>query len=357
MTVVRNLTDNFGTTEHTDAIREFDNTFGVFNGLGLFQTRGTSQTSIIFDREYRTTTLLPETDRRTRDASYGSDRKVDQFALQLAFFNHFDAIHPDDIQSQIRPGDTGASVLETVDRLTAEKLEDCRLRVDQTHEYMKLEAVKGISVAPSGTVYANMFEKFGFTNNLGAVGPQTFNFELDDPATDVDSKIAEYRRYVQSQAKGAGAITNWSVMVDPIFFDMLVRHRSVREAYLNASSNVRYQENYARFEAWGVTDIFTHRGVTFWTYPASFNLPDGTAKRAVEDGEGWSIVRANDLYRGFFGPANKLSMANTVGAEMYAWRFPDAKDERLEIQVQSAPLFFTTKPAMVARLVASDAYL
>ena len=46
---------------------------------------------------------------------------------------------------------------------SAQKLADMRAQVDQSIEYMKLQAVKGIMKTPDGSVIADMFTEFSVT--------------------------------------------------------------------------------------------------------------------------------------------------------------------------------------------------
>lgn len=348
MSVTRHQENFNSVVEWTDAINEVENQYGLLNSEGIFETRSTSQTAIIFDKFTHEITLLPDADRKSRNGSYGKDRKVETFSLPLAFFDHKENITPDDIQGWRRPGSPDEA--EALDRVRVEKLTDCRLAVDQTIEYMKIQAIKGVTTTPSGTVLADMFTEFNITL-------KEIDFDLGDSNTDVNAKIAELKRHIGANLKGAGPLRGIDVLVSNSFFDALVNHTQVRSAFLNYASNVRYQESLSRFQPWGVMDVFEYQGVRFMTYAATFNMPDGTTEDAFDDsdgGEGYAVPRAKGLFRGFYGPSNKLSGANQPGREMFAWEYRDPRDEFHEIQVQTAPLFFVTKPACIVRVHSSS---
>lgn len=345
MTITRHNSDFSGVIEWTDEINEVENQYGMLNQAGVFDTRGTSQTAIIFDKNTHEITLLPDADRKTRQGSYGKDRTVETFSLPLAYFDHHDNITPDDIQGWRRPGT--ADMEEALDRVRAEKLTDLRLAVDQTHEYMKIQAIKGVSTTPSGTTLANMFTEFG-------ISMKAIDFALGTSTTNVDAKVAELKRHITSNLKGIGPLQGIDVMVDESFFDKLISHPKLKEAYLNSQSNVQYQQDISNYMPWGVSDVFTYRGVRFLTYPAVFNKPDGTTENAFATDEGYSVIRARGMYRGYVGPSNKLTGANTVGREMFAFEYRDPKDEFHEMQVQTAPLFFATKPGAIVRVHSSN---
>lgn len=347
MATTRSLSNGFQLVDWTDEIENIDNQFGLITGLNLFRNQGISQTAVVFDKSYNDTTLLPQVSRRSRETTKGNDRKVDVFSLPLAYFKHSDYITPEDIQSWRMVGTPDSP--ETFANVRVQKLTDMRYQVDQTLEYMKLQAVKGVTATPDGTVLANMFTEFGVSQN-------TIDFDLGDSTTDVDAKIAELKRYLATNLKTGGVIGQIRVLVDPLFFDKLINHPQIRQAWLyyQNSGIQRNRDATNQFMSWGSVDQFEHRGVTFMTYDALFKLPDDTTEKAIEDNTGYTIVDGvRDLYRGYFGPSNKLSGANQVGREIFAYEFSDPKDEFHEMQVETSPLFFITQPRMSVKVISS----
>jgi len=207
-----------------------------------------------------------------------------------------------------------------------------------------VQAAKGVTVTPDGATIADMFTEFG-------VAQPSIDMNLDVSGTNVDAKISDIKRQVQSNLKSGGTVEGIDVMCSEQFFDALIDHPKVRESYLNAASNSQYQRDISDYMSWGITDMFVHRGVRFMTYPAVFVLPEGAGtEKAVADGEAHVIPRVRDLFRGYVGPNAKLSGANVGGAEMFAFEFTDPKDEFHELQVETAPLYFCTKPTTLIKL-------
>lgn len=345
MATIRTTENGFKLIDWTDEIVNIGNTAGLITGMNLFRTQGITQTAIVFDKSYSDTTLLPQVSRRSRHATKGNDSKVETFSLPLAYFKHVDYIAPEDIQGWRRPGTPDQATAFAEVRL--QKLEDMRRTVDQTMEYMRLQAVKGVTVDPEGNVLADMFSEFGLTQ-------QVFDFELNDPATDVNKKISELKRYLASSLKtGASIQGKPMIIVGTEFFDMLTNHPQVRQAYLYYQAQFNINRDVTnQMMSWGSVDQFEYKGVIFMTYDHVFNLPNGTTEKAVEDLEGHVVPVVNDLFRGYYGPSNKLSGANNVGREMFAYEFADPKDEFYEMQVETAPLFFATQPQVLPKLIA-----
>jgi len=342
MAVTRDIQNLSRVTEWTEEINEIPNQYGWLKSQGVFNVRPTTQTAIVFDKNETDITLLPQVPRGTREATVGQDRSVETFSLPLGYFKHHDYITPEDVQGWRQPGTP--DMAETLANVRATKLEDLRRPVDQTHEYMMIQAVKGVTTTPDGTTLADMFTEFGVTQ-------PTIEMELDTSSTNVDAKISDIKRQVQANLRSGGTVNGIDVMCSESFFDKLIDHPKVRESYLNAASNSQYQRDISDYMSWGITDMFVHRGVRFMTYPAVFMLPGGAGtEKAIADGEAHVIPRVRDLFRGYYGPNNKLSGANNAGAEMFAFEFTDPKDEFHELQVETAPLFFCTKPNTLIKL-------
>jgi len=360
MAITRKLTNGSTLTDWTEEVKEIDNQYGLLNGSGLFQGKGTSQTSIVFDRSETQIVLIPQSSRNGGPASKGMDRKVETFSLALPYHDHQDYVTPADIQGQRMAGTPDSP--ETLANVIAEKLTDMKLVGDQTNEFMKIQAIKGITKDGYGGTIADMFDKLGLTATT-----YQRDFDLGNAASDIDGHISFLKRGVAKNAKTGGRIGKVEVAVSPAFFDALVSHPKIREAYLhyqvanNKSDAVR--GNLAAMESWGVVDTFEHKGVLFYSYDAEFDIDDGdgtiTTKVGLGDATerdgmekaGFTIVKGiRNGYRGVFGPANTLSGANSVGSEMMIYQYTDPKDKFHELELEMSNLYWMTKPQMSWRV-------
>lgn len=346
MPVTRNPNDFNHTTNWTPEINEIPNQSSFIKSMGLFTPNFTDQEAILFDKIESTVTLLPDSNRREGKPSYGKNRDVKTFSLPLAYMKHADNITKQDYLSKRKAGTANEN--DTLQNVIATKLIDGRRRVDQTHEYMMLQAAKGISVTPQGTTLANMFTEFG-------IAQPTVDFALQDATTNIDAKISELKNKVVSNLKTGGVISGTlDVVVGQDFFNAFVNHPKVIQAYLNSTSNARYQEEMARYFTWGISDVFVHRNVRFMVYGHTFNLPDGTTETAVENDEGHVLpsVMGESIFRAYYGPSQRLDSEG--GAEMFAWEYRDPRQTSHEIEFETAPLFIATKPAALVKLITYD---
>lgn len=348
MPIARSIDNPNQLIDWTVEINEIENQYGFIKSQGYFNTRSTSQTAIVFDKNSHDITLLPQVARGDKASTYGKDRKVETFSLPTAYFKHSDYLTAEDIQGWRRPGDSDSE--ETLARATMEKLTDMRLAADQTDEYLQLQAMKGIFKTPDGTVVADMFSEFGITQ-------LSVDFELGTATTDIDAKINEVKRHIAKSVKTGGSISGVDIFCDPEFFDKLVSHPKFREVYNNYQNSgaQRLRDDLSNYMSWGISDVVEHRGVRFISYDATFNLPDGSTEDAFAASTGTAVARGvRDLFRGYYAPANKLSQANTAGQPMFVFEYGDPKDEFKEFQLEMSPLYFCTKPNSIVAVTSSN---
>jgi hypothetical protein len=347
MTIIRDYFNSFKETDFVDGITETPLQYGFINSRNLFNVKSTSQTAIVFDKDYSNITLLPQVVRGTNASTQGKERTADTFALKLAYFKHADRLTNEDIQGWRVPGGV---MEETLARATAEKFEDMRRIWDATNEYMKIQALKGVSKTPDGIVMADMYSEFGISQT-------TIDFVLGTTTTNIDQKLRLLKKAISTNVKNGGSISGVQVLVDPSFFDKLISHPNMKNAYqyyINSGKQL-LRDDLSQYMQWGITDSFNFRGVEFVSYDATFNLPNGTTEVAFNADEGIAYAEGvKDLFRGYNGPSSKLSEANQPGQELFVRSYVDPKDEFVEFEMESSPLLFCTRPASLIKVTTSN---
>ena len=343
MSIILDFKDTFKTTEFTVAINEMEDKYGLFNGSGLFEGFGTTEKAIVFDKITSKTTLLPQVARGSRGTTTGHEKGVETFSLPLNYFKHTDQLTVEDIYRWRQPG---AIEKETLARAAAEKLADMRFLADQQKEYLKAQAIKGVLKTPDGTVQADMYTEFGITQ-------AEVDFTLDVAGTDVNGRIMELKRKVKDGLK-TSTMNGVDVYLDESAFDKLVSNADMKAYYLVGDAASRpYREDTARYTEWGVMDMFEHKGVRFIQYNPTFNLPNGTTEDFLAADTGIAIPRgARGLFRGFYGPSNKLSAIGQPGQEMFVRTFVDERDDFVDFELELSNLFFCSQPASLVKFIA-----
>jgi len=351
MAVTRHLTNGNEVVDWVDEVNEVPNQYGWFNGSNLFEGKGVSTNTVLFDKNTRNNSMLPQVNRVGGEAFHNKDRDVSTYSVALPYFLHTDYVTPDDIQGWRKAGTPDQA--EDFASVMADKIEDMRFNADQSREYMKINAIKGDTVDPEGNTVVDMFTELGETQ-------KEIDFKLGTATTDIDGKIAEMKRYVAKNAKIGGAIGRTQAACSPEFFDAFVKHPNVKSAYqmYQNSGKQLLRDDLSMYERWGIVDVFEHKGVTFFAYDATFTQPDGTSVRAFGTTSteytkqvGYSIISGvRGLYRAYYGPTNTLTGANSVGREMYLYQYRDPKDKYLELELEMAPLYMMTKPLASVKL-------
>lgn len=349
------LPDNYhGLTDLTSEINYIPNMWGRINQMGLFENEGVTNTSVTFDRVDDTLTLLESSNRGSRKGTVGSNEDVRTYAFPISFYEHSDRVTPSDVQGRRRPGSTGE--MDQVSIAVARKLEAARRKHMITHEFMKMSALKGTVVSPNGTTFADLFTTYGYTQKV-------INFALGTTSTKVDNKIRELVRYIEDNSFSGMVTGNVHVLVDSDFFDALVTHPNIREAYLNYQqtnqvNNAQVNRDDLLNGAVNNSTIrqFSHMGVTFEEYRASYTKADGTSEKLIAAGEGHAFPMTgvgSEMYKNYLAPADHMDYVGVLGEEMYAWSFPDERGRFLDIDTQSAILPLVRRPQVLVKVTSA----
>ena len=177
MATVRKTGTGFELIDLTTEILEMDNQYGLLNDMGLFSGEGVETDSVTFDKEDTQIVLMNQTNRGGKPV-YGKDRNRTLHALPIPYYKRVDTVTVKDIRGQRR---LGSEDMEDVANAVAKKLTDMRMAADQTIEWQKLHALKGITLDSQGNTIANMFTEFGITQD-------SVDFVLGTAGTDVPAQ-------------------------------------------------------------------------------------------------------------------------------------------------------------------------
>jgi hypothetical protein len=256
--------------------------------------------------------------------------------LSVPHIPHEDIVRAEDVSGRRAFGTTNE--LEAVQDLVNEKLNIMADKHDQTLEYLKWGALKGLVVDGDGaTELANLFTLFGVTQEVQ-------NFALTTTTTEVNAKINALLRYMELNAFGA-SISGVMVFCSSGFFDSLTTHASVKDAYKYYSS----VQDPLRTD---VRRRFVHQGVVFEEQVGSVSTPAGTVV-FVPANEAIAVPIGANCFETYFAPADFIETVNTPGLPRYA------KQELLEfgrgvkIHTQSNPLPICNRPQLLVRLTRS----
>ena len=337
MATIRSFDKPFEVVDLTEELNLIPNTWGLINEMGLFRTESVSQHTITVEATSGTLSVIGDQVRGARNLVNKDDTRNIR-AFSIPHFPLDDAISPQDLVGKRAYGSDQA---DTEAAVVARKLERIRRNHAVTTEAAKAYALTtGAIYAPNGTVVDNYYTSFNITR-------KEVDFVMGTATTDLTAKIEEVIAHIQDNINSGEVVNSVTVICSPAFFAKLISHATVKDAYKYYTST---QEPLRNRLGSGVYRRFSHGGIDFVEYRGSYN---GTA--LITSGDAYAVPMGTvDTFISYYSPANKLSLVNTLGVEVYAFQYRDARDEGILLQSESNQLHLVRRPQTVVRLYSSN---
>lgn len=318
----------FTATELTARYGKFEYVPQVIAKLGLFETKGVRTTTFFVERRDGALALIPNT-HIDAPAQQWNGNKRDVYQFTVSRFPLQRVIRPSEIQN-VR-GFGSESELESVMGVVAEKVDEMKPNHLATLEWQRIGAIRGTVLDADGsTVIENLYTRFGISQT-------DVDFELDDTATAVRTKCLTVKRTIEA---GLGGLTYDGVIAlcGKDFFDGIIEHADVKEAYANYATNKVLRDD-PRFEG------FEFAGITFREYRGNVSgnayIPDAEAYFVPVGVPGMFITR--------FAPADMLEFVNTAGLPMYVSQEVLPHGKGVDILTESLPMSINLRPEAVVK--------
>lgn len=329
-----------GIVDYTEEINMIPNTYGRIRQAGLFgEVIPTSQLTVNIDKIDQDLVVLPERPRGA-DATVAAGENPSSKPFNLLHIPHRDAMRPGDLQDRRMPG---SQMADTATRVRTRKLEQIRRKHALTREYLEMQSLKGILVGGSGTTIHNWYTEFSITQKI-------VYFDLTNASSDIDGHIAEVLRHIEDNVLNGQVVNGAKAYVDPTFFDALIAHAKVVDAYkyFQASNQVGGL-NPTRDD---MRRSFYHRGLIFEEYRANVKLWNATSTTPfIAAGEGHAFpLGVDDLFETYAGPADRFGYENTEGEEVYVFEFEDPKGKVIDIESEAHILPICKRPGALVKL-------
>ncbi|MEM4239153.1 MAG: major capsid protein [Nitrososphaerota archaeon] len=258
-------------------------------------------------------------------------RKVRLF--EIPRLSAMDVILPDDIQD-VRAFGT-SDVLQTISSVIADRLNEIKNNIFlPTLEWMMMGAIKGIITDGTGATLLNLFTEFGITQ-------KSVDFDLDTDTTDVLTKCLAAKR-LSEQALGGEVIRGFHAFCSPEFFDALVSHDSVKDAFRGYQAAMSMLSEDRR-------SGFTFGGITFEEYYATLTI-GGTQTPMIEPRTAYMFPIGTSIFEINYAPARTSATVNTIAIPYYAMLEKRKFDRGYDLLVESNPLPICTKPGALVKL-------
>lgn len=331
--------DPFSLISLTAAINNVPRIPSRLKQLGVFREVPVSTTSVMLE-EKDGVIMLVENKPRGSAAQQNQEGKRKARSLIVTHLPVGDRINADEIQGvrEFGSNDT-AKVIENV---INSRFATMSGSLDATLEHLRIGAIKGQILDSDGsTVIYNLFTEFGVSQETEV------DFDLDNanPTSGIlRKKCAGIVRKIGDNL-GSTPFNGVYALCGDAFFDDLLAHPEVVESYKSTPMAQVLREGYilpnSDQEIYGA---FEFGGVVFENYRGKVgNVDFVNAEKAH-----FFPIGAPGLFDTYFGPANYMETANTLGLPKYAKVSPDARFQKfVDLEAQSNPLPICTRPKVL----------
>lgn len=325
----------FNSVSLTDAVNEIPYVPTRLGELDIFEVDGMPTTTAFIERKGHTLQIVQTTPRGGPGQTITIDRR-DAIPFIASHLQVEDRLYADELLG-VRGFGQDASQLVGVEEVRDERLNTMSQAIDLTLEYHRLGAIQGLVLDKDASVIDDLFDKFGIAE------PADVDMSLDtvwNPQTSavLKPKITAVLREIDDVLGGLKP-RGYLALAGDEFFDALESHAELRDT-IDAQNRSSLREDGRR--------TFTYAGVTWENYRGfgPVSIPDDEA-RIIPLG-------VPKLFRQLFAPADTMDAVNTMGKVKYSFAGldPSGKNKFIDLEVQSNPLTYCTRPAVLRRLVA-----
>ena len=316
----------------TAAINILPNLYGRLNKMNLFPFRGVPTTTVSVE-QLNGTLNIARSRQRGAPADFAIADKRELRTFQVPYIPVDDVLLPQDFQNIRAFG--SESEAQTQAGIVQVRLQKMRNILDQTLEYLRMGALKGIILDADGTTLYNLYTQFG-------ISAKTVDFALDDEDTEVANKCSEVLRHIEVNLKGE-QMSGVRALVSSGFYDALVTHPKVEKAFANYLVN-------GQNLAGDYRKSFRYGGIVFEEYVATWTDKDGTARPAIAANEAHFFPEGTlDTFQTVVSPGNFMETANTIGLPYYARQEAMDFGQGIKFHAESNVLPICARPAILVK--------
>jgi len=325
----------FEMAELTKAINLLPNNYGRLREMKIMPVKGVRSRTVIVEMKNGILTLLPT-------KPVGSPGTVHKMAKRnvrsfvVPHIPHDADILPEEYDGLRSFGSEDDMV--ALSQLMNDKLQSMRVNHGITLEHLRMGALKGEILDSDGSVIYNLYDEFNIT-------PFDVDFELSDVDTDVKQKCIDLLRHMEDNLLGE-AMRGVHVLVSQEFFDALVDHPKVREAYERWRDGELLRTD--------MREGFNFAGVTFEEYRGRSLDIEGNTRRFIAASEGHAFPMGTlNTFETLVAPADFIETTNTIGQLLYAKQEERKFGRGIDIHTQSNPLPICYRPAVLVKVLTS----
>lgn len=323
--------DAFSCLELTNGVVRMPNLYGRIGELGIFSDFGVTTTSIMVEMKEGVLNLLPPT-QRGGETAVNKTEKRSVVPIAIPSYSLTDYVLPDEVQNIRAFGSTDE--METIFNRVAQKLQTMKNKHDITLEHLRAGAIQGQIRDDKGQVMYDLFEIFKVPEN-------SVDFDFGNDAASVDATCREVSYIIEENLKGEN-MTYIHGLCDRVFFEHLVKHPSMKEAYYAYQGSTPYREDKRmRFE---------FQNLVFEVYV-------GKVSNAL--GEVFPLIPENtcrffpmgtmETFYTYYAPGDFEETVNTIGLPYYAKQEPGEFGRSRKLLTQTNPLPLCLRPEVLVK--------
>jgi hypothetical protein len=320
--------DAFSLKSLTASINEVEYAPRRLGEMGVFDAQGITTTQVVIEKDGDKLALVENKPRGgVGQVVAGSKRTGVPF--MTAHLPTRATILADEVQGVRAFGSQDSA--EQLQVVINNRLAKMARRIDVTHEFHRVGAVKGQVIDANGAVLYDLFQAFGMTQTVVPM-------DLGTAATELQGKCLDI---LEAMEQGLGDLffDGATVLCGKNFWRKFITHKAVKTAY-------ERWENGSRLRADG-REAFPFGGLMWERYRGTV----GTTK-FIADEEAYAFpMGSEELFLSRFAPGDYGDTVNTLGLPFYSSseRLPHGKG--VELEAQSNPAHLNTRPKASIKLV------
>ncbi|CAH1044554.1 major capsid protein [Halomonas sp. TD01] len=318
--------DIFTLSSLTAAINEVQYVPSQIGDMGAFEAEGISTTSLVIEKDGDKLGLVENKPRGAPGTVVGGDKRTG-VSFQTAHLPTTATVLADEVQN-VRAFGTEDSE-QAVQTIVNRRLAKMAQRIDMTHEYHRIGAIKGLVLDSDGTTELyNLYQTFGVTQ-------QTVAMSLGTATTDVQGKALDIHEKIEEALDGL-SYTGVTVLCGKSFWRKFITHKTVKDAYDRWQAGARLRAD--------PREAFAFGGIFWERYRAG-----GPVK--IADGEAHAFPQGVlDLFITRFAPGDYMDTVNTLGLPLYSSSKMLDHNKGVELEAQSNPAHLCTRPKACIKL-------
>jgi hypothetical protein len=319
----------YSTQSMTTAMNLIPTQYGLINQMGLFKDKGITTTSVAVEKKQGKLVILSQT-QRGGPALENTKSKREMVSLMIPNFSLHDKILADDVQG-VRKFGTETET-ETVQEKVTESLANMKANHEITLEYMRMGALQGQVVDGDGNTVVNLLTTFNIRQH-------TQHFQVSQSSTEIGGVLRNVKRYTEQHLQGE-TMTSLLCLCSGSFFEALVKHSSIKEAYHAYQGASPYRDD-QRYD-------FVFQGIHFKEYEGFATNAAGSTVRFIPDGKAIFLpLGTRNAFETVYAPADYIETVNTMGQPFYAKQHEDDFGKGIEIETQTNPLPINKRPDLI----------